>query len=92
MHRFRLRPRGTFNNNSTPPLERLERIPWIAPECVQNGAPIGNTADQWSFGVTLLEICNNGDVPMSGFTCVEVRPTTTTANPAQYRLLLLSLV
>ncbi|CAL8235645.1 unnamed protein product [Boreogadus saida] len=51
--------------------ERLERIPWIAPECVQSGAPIGNTADQWSFGVTLLEICNNGDVPMSGFTYLE---------------------
>ncbi|XP_040014930.1 non-receptor tyrosine-protein kinase TYK2 [Xiphias gladius] len=46
--------------------ERLERIPWIAPECVDSGAPIGNAADQWSFGVTLLEICNNGDVPMSG--------------------------
>ncbi|XP_047184032.1 non-receptor tyrosine-protein kinase TYK2 isoform X1 [Scophthalmus maximus] len=47
--------------------ERLERIPWIAPECVDSGAPIGNAADQWSFGVTLLEICNNGDLPMSGF-------------------------
>ncbi|XP_023269688.1 non-receptor tyrosine-protein kinase TYK2 [Seriola lalandi dorsalis] len=46
--------------------ERLDRIPWIAPECVDSGAPIGGAADQWSFGVTLLEICNNGDVPMSG--------------------------
>ncbi|XP_047199858.1 LOW QUALITY PROTEIN: non-receptor tyrosine-protein kinase TYK2 [Hippoglossus stenolepis] len=45
--------------------ERLERIPWIAPECVDSPAPIGNAADQWSFGVTLLEICNNGDLPMS---------------------------
>ncbi|XP_069380762.1 non-receptor tyrosine-protein kinase TYK2 isoform X2 [Paralichthys olivaceus] len=44
--------------------ERLERIPWIAPECVESGALIGNV-DQWSFGVTLLEICNNGDLPMS---------------------------
>ncbi|KAM7371814.1 hypothetical protein PAMP_009024 [Pampus punctatissimus] len=51
--------------------ERLERIPWIAPECIDSGAPIGNAADQWSFGVTLLEICNNGDVPMSGSTLSE---------------------
>uniref|UniRef100_A0A3P8SSF8 Tyrosine-protein kinase n=1 Tax=Amphiprion percula TaxID=161767 RepID=A0A3P8SSF8_AMPPE len=51
--------------------ERLDRIPWIAPECVDSGAPIGNAADQWSFGVTLLEICNNGDLPMSGSTLSE---------------------
>ncbi|XP_029293114.1 non-receptor tyrosine-protein kinase TYK2 isoform X2 [Cottoperca gobio] len=51
--------------------ERLKRIPWIAPECVDSGAPIGNVADQWSFGVTLLEICNNGDLPMSGSTLFE---------------------
>uniref|UniRef100_A0AAQ6A950 Tyrosine-protein kinase n=1 Tax=Amphiprion ocellaris TaxID=80972 RepID=A0AAQ6A950_AMPOC len=51
--------------------ERLDRIPWIAPECVDSGAPIGNAADQWSFGVTLLEICNNGDLPMSCSTLSE---------------------
>lgn len=51
--------------------ERLERIPWIAPECVPSGAPIGSAADQWSFGVTLLEICNNGDLPMSRSTLSE---------------------
>ncbi|XP_062306115.1 non-receptor tyrosine-protein kinase TYK2 [Osmerus eperlanus] len=51
--------------------ERLERIPWIAPECVPNGAPLGIAADQWSFGATLLEICNNGDLPMSRSTLSE---------------------
>ncbi|XP_029997211.1 non-receptor tyrosine-protein kinase TYK2 [Sphaeramia orbicularis] len=51
--------------------ERLERIPWIAPECIDSGAPIGSAADQWSFGVTLLEICNNGDLPMSASTLAE---------------------
>lgn len=55
-----------------PIVERLERIPWIAPECVDKGAPIGSAADQWSFGATLLEICNNGDLPMSGNTLSEV--------------------
>uniref|UniRef100_A0A4W5Q4V4 Tyrosine-protein kinase n=1 Tax=Hucho hucho TaxID=62062 RepID=A0A4W5Q4V4_9TELE len=51
--------------------ERVERIPWIAPECVPSGAPIDSAADQWSFGATLLEICNNGDLPMSGSTLTE---------------------
>uniref|UniRef100_A0A3P9ANB0 Tyrosine-protein kinase n=1 Tax=Esox lucius TaxID=8010 RepID=A0A3P9ANB0_ESOLU len=51
--------------------ERIERIPWIAPECVPNGAPLGSAADQWSFGATLLEICNNGDLPMSANTLTE---------------------
>ncbi|KAM3598092.1 uncharacterized protein V6R79_013377 [Siganus canaliculatus] len=47
--------------------ERLERIPWIAPECVDSGTvSIGSTSDQWSFGATLIEICNNGDLPVSG--------------------------
>uniref|UniRef100_A0A671V986 Tyrosine-protein kinase n=1 Tax=Sparus aurata TaxID=8175 RepID=A0A671V986_SPAAU len=51
--------------------ERLERIPWIAPECVDRGECIGNNSDQWSFGATLLEICNNGDLPMGGSTLSE---------------------
>nr|XP_046270375.1 non-receptor tyrosine-protein kinase TYK2 [Scatophagus argus] len=51
--------------------ERLDRIPWIAPECVDSGMSIGNASDQWSFGATLLEICNNGELPMSGSTLSE---------------------
>ncbi|XP_077475315.1 non-receptor tyrosine-protein kinase TYK2 [Stigmatopora argus] len=46
--------------------ERLERIPTIAPECLYTEAPIGQGADQWSYGVTLLEICNDGCLPLSG--------------------------
>ncbi|KAM6957676.1 non-receptor tyrosine-protein kinase TYK2 [Aplochiton taeniatus] len=51
--------------------ERLDRIPWIAPECVPSDAQIGSAADQWSFGVTLLEICNNGEPPKCGSTLLE---------------------
>ncbi|XP_051994646.1 non-receptor tyrosine-protein kinase TYK2 [Xyrauchen texanus] len=51
--------------------ERVERVPWIAPECIADGAPMGSAADQWSFGATLLEICNNGDLPISGSTLTE---------------------
>ncbi|XP_072299220.1 non-receptor tyrosine-protein kinase TYK2 [Eucyclogobius newberryi] len=51
--------------------ERVERIPWIAPECVESGAIFGSAADQWSFGVTILEICYNGHLPMSSWTLSE---------------------
>uniref|UniRef100_A0A8C5LZN0 Tyrosine-protein kinase n=1 Tax=Leptobrachium leishanense TaxID=445787 RepID=A0A8C5LZN0_9ANUR len=44
--------------------ERVERIPWIAPECIQNVSRLSTAADKWSFGTTLLEICFNGEVPL----------------------------
>ncbi|NWI13550.1 TYK2 kinase, partial [Crypturellus soui] len=44
--------------------ERLERIPWIAPECVRDAGSLSPAADKWSFGTTLLEICCDGDVPL----------------------------
>ncbi|XP_063787435.1 non-receptor tyrosine-protein kinase TYK2 [Pseudophryne corroboree] len=44
--------------------ERVDRIPWIAPECVRSVSGISTAADKWSFGTTLLEICFNGDVPL----------------------------
>uniref|UniRef100_A0AAY4BFH3 Tyrosine-protein kinase n=1 Tax=Denticeps clupeoides TaxID=299321 RepID=A0AAY4BFH3_9TELE len=50
--------------------ERVERIPWIAPECVTCGTRLGH-ADQWGFGATLLEICNDGDLPISASTANE---------------------
>ncbi|XP_057672938.1 non-receptor tyrosine-protein kinase TYK2 [Corythoichthys intestinalis] len=51
--------------------ERLERIPSIAPECVYSVAPISVGADQWSYGVTLMEICNDGRLPLSGATLMQ---------------------
>ncbi|XP_006631654.2 non-receptor tyrosine-protein kinase TYK2 [Lepisosteus oculatus] len=51
--------------------ELVERIPWIAPECVQNVSRLGIAADKWSFGTTLLEICYNGDLPMNESTLNE---------------------
>uniref|UniRef100_A0A6I8P3T8 non-specific protein-tyrosine kinase n=1 Tax=Ornithorhynchus anatinus TaxID=9258 RepID=A0A6I8P3T8_ORNAN len=44
--------------------ERVERIPWIAPECVQSGTGCSPAADKWSFGTTLLEICFDADAPL----------------------------
>ncbi|XP_011602398.2 non-receptor tyrosine-protein kinase TYK2 [Takifugu rubripes] len=45
--------------------ERLERIPWIAPECIDGGESNQSATDQWSFGATFLEICYNGTLPIS---------------------------
>ncbi|XP_007905276.1 non-receptor tyrosine-protein kinase TYK2 [Callorhinchus milii] len=44
--------------------ERVERIPWIAPECVQDVGKLGLGTDKWSFGTTVLEICYSGEVPL----------------------------
>ncbi|XP_006262400.3 non-receptor tyrosine-protein kinase TYK2 isoform X1 [Alligator mississippiensis] len=44
--------------------ERVDRIPWIAPECVQDVSSLSPAADKWSFGTTLLEICFDADVPL----------------------------
>ncbi|XP_041032934.1 non-receptor tyrosine-protein kinase TYK2 [Carcharodon carcharias] len=51
--------------------ERVERIPWIAPECVQNVNKLSLGADKWSFGTTVLEICCNGEVPLKERTLSE---------------------
>lgn len=52
--------------------ERLERVPWIAPECIDSGTSINSAPDRWSFGATFLEICYNGNLPMSVSTLSEV--------------------
>ncbi|NXS50635.1 TYK2 kinase, partial [Balaeniceps rex] len=44
--------------------ECVDRIPWIAPECVRNVGNLSTAADKWSFGTTLLEICFDADVPL----------------------------
>ncbi|KAF4112244.1 tyrosine-protein kinase JAK1 [Onychostoma macrolepis] len=44
--------------------ECVGRIPWIAPECVQDTANLSIAADKWGFGTTLWEICYNGEIPL----------------------------
>ncbi|XP_021563972.1 non-receptor tyrosine-protein kinase TYK2, partial [Carlito syrichta] len=47
--------------------EQIERIPWLAPECLLVGASSLSTAtDKWGFGASLLEICFDGEVPLQG--------------------------
>uniref|UniRef100_A0A8C9QXN2 Tyrosine-protein kinase n=1 Tax=Scleropages formosus TaxID=113540 RepID=A0A8C9QXN2_SCLFO len=44
--------------------ECVDRIPWIAPECIRNMAELSIAADKWSFGTTLWEICYDGETPL----------------------------
>ncbi|KPP79083.1 tyrosine-protein kinase JAK1-like [Scleropages formosus] len=44
--------------------ECVNRIPWIAPECVRNPKELSVAADKWSFGTTLWEICYDGEIPL----------------------------
>ncbi|KFO23194.1 Tyrosine-protein kinase JAK1 [Fukomys damarensis] len=51
--------------------ECIERIPWIAPECVEDAKNLSVAADKWSFGTTLWEICYNGEIPLKDKTLIE---------------------
>nr|XP_045235886.1 non-receptor tyrosine-protein kinase TYK2 isoform X2 [Macaca fascicularis] len=45
--------------------ERVERIPWMAPECLPGGPnSLSIAMDKWGFGATLLEICFDGEAPL----------------------------
>lgn len=44
--------------------ECVDRIPWIAPECMKNPKSQSIAVDKWGFGTTLWEICYNGEVPL----------------------------
>ncbi|KFP32642.1 Tyrosine-protein kinase JAK1, partial [Colius striatus] len=51
--------------------ECVARIPWIAPECVEDSKNLSIAADKWSFGTTLWEICYNGEIPLKDKTLAE---------------------
>lgn len=47
------------------PAVLVDRIPWVAPECVRDPKALALEADRWSFGATLWEIFSSGAVPLS---------------------------
>ncbi|XP_061458224.1 tyrosine-protein kinase JAK3 [Rhineura floridana] len=42
----------------------INRIPWVAPECLEDPKNLAVESDKWSFGATLWEIFNGGNMPM----------------------------
>uniref|UniRef100_A0A8B9VLW0 Tyrosine-protein kinase n=1 Tax=Anas zonorhyncha TaxID=75864 RepID=A0A8B9VLW0_9AVES len=43
----------------------VERIPWVAPECLSDPKGLALPADKWGFGATLWEIFSGGNMPVS---------------------------
>ncbi|XP_004423024.1 PREDICTED: tyrosine-protein kinase JAK3 [Ceratotherium simum simum] len=47
-------------------LEMLtDRIPWVAPECLQEARTLGLEADKWGFGATVWEVFSGVPMPIS---------------------------
>uniref|UniRef100_A0A8D2E1Q0 Tyrosine-protein kinase n=1 Tax=Sciurus vulgaris TaxID=55149 RepID=A0A8D2E1Q0_SCIVU len=47
-------------------LEMLtDRIPWVAPECLQETQTLGLEADKWGFGATVWEVFSGVPMPLS---------------------------
>uniref|UniRef100_A0ABM5ENZ2 Tyrosine-protein kinase n=1 Tax=Pogona vitticeps TaxID=103695 RepID=A0ABM5ENZ2_9SAUR len=42
-----------------------DRVPWVAPECLEEPKNLSAESDRWAFGATLWEIFNGGHVPLS---------------------------
>ncbi|XP_063003281.1 tyrosine-protein kinase JAK3 [Elgaria multicarinata webbii] len=43
----------------------VDRTPWVAPECLEDPKNLAAESDRWSFGATLWEIFNGGNMPWS---------------------------
>ncbi|XP_060088521.1 tyrosine-protein kinase JAK3 [Heteronotia binoei] len=43
----------------------MDRIPWVAPECLEDPKNLTLESDKWSFGATVWEIFNGGIMPMT---------------------------
>ncbi|XP_031715469.1 tyrosine-protein kinase JAK2 isoform X1 [Anarrhichthys ocellatus] len=45
----------------------LDRIPWVAPELLDDPDNLTLDCDKWSFGATVWEIFNSGNTPLRGW-------------------------
>ncbi|XP_053869818.1 tyrosine-protein kinase JAK3 [Malaclemys terrapin pileata] len=43
----------------------IDRIPWVAPECIGDPKNLALESDKWSFGATVWEIFSGGTMPTS---------------------------
>lgn len=51
-----------------------DRIPWVAPECLQDTQILGLEADKWGFGATVWEVFSGAPMPISALEPAQVRP------------------
>ena len=57
-----------------PPLPVLtDRIPWVAPECLQEARTLGLEADKWGFGATVWEVFSGVMMPISTLDPAKIR-------------------
>uniref|UniRef100_A0A8C8J9Y0 Tyrosine-protein kinase n=1 Tax=Oncorhynchus tshawytscha TaxID=74940 RepID=A0A8C8J9Y0_ONCTS len=61
--------------------ECVERIPWIAPECVRDSQVLSVAVDKWGFGTTLWEICYDGEAPLKDKKLIEYSPASVAPPP-----------
>lgn len=47
------------------PTVLTDRIPWVAPECLQEARTLSLEADKWGFGATVWEVFSGVTVPIS---------------------------
>ena len=57
-----------------------ERIPWVAPECVEEPGSLSLAGDKWSYGTTLWEICSGGEKPLAALDQTKVSPPCSTSD------------
>ena len=50
-----------------------DRIPWVAPECLQEARTLGLEADKWGFGATVWEVFSGIPMPISTLDPAKVR-------------------
>lgn len=50
-----------------------DRIPWVAPECLDEARTLGLEADKWGFGATVWEVFSGVPMPTRALDPVKVR-------------------
>lgn len=55
------------------PAVLADRIPWVAPECLQEAQTLGVEADKWGFGATTWEVFSGGPAHITSLEPAKVR-------------------
>lgn len=64
---------GCRSLTTSPAPVLTDRIPWVAPECLQEAHTLGLEADKWGFGATVWEVFSGVTMPISMLDPAKVR-------------------